>query len=219
MAADGAPGHECLQLPRPWRLALTAGWSLAESLGLPLAGYAIAAALSGPAAGMLTATVVVWLTAAVRKIATGTIPGLVVISALTLTLQTALVIVTGSELLFLLQFPLANLGLCALFARTARSSRPLVAELAAEVVAFRQPASGHRGIDAFFQRATWLWAGIFAASAAGLAALVPIEPASVFLALTTAVTLGGAIFGAFICTLWFAWVVRRSGLRLTFSQA
>ena len=38
------------------------------------------------------------------------------------------------------------------------------------------------------------------------------------LALTTAVTLGGAMLGAFICMLWFAWVVRRSGLRLTFGQ-
>jgi hypothetical protein len=143
---------------------------------------------------------------------------LLIISALVLTLQTALVMITGSQLLFLLQFPVANLALCVLFARTARSSRPLVAELAAEVVAFRQPASRHRGIERFFQRATWLWAGIFAASAAGLGALVPIEPAAAFLALTTAVSVGGALFGAFICTVWFIRVVRRAGLRVTFSQ-
>ena len=30
---------EHLELPRPWRLMLTAGWNLAESLGLPVAGY------------------------------------------------------------------------------------------------------------------------------------------------------------------------------------
>jgi hypothetical protein len=198
---------------------LTAVWSLAESAGLPLAAYFAAAMLGGQTAGMVTATAVVWLTAAVRKVATGSVPGLLIISALVLTLQTALVIVTGSELLFLLQFPLANLALCVLFARTARSQRPLVAELAAEVVAFRQPASRHQSLDTFFQRATWLWAGIFAASAAALAALVPIEPASVFLALTTVVTVGGAVFGAFLCTVWFARVVRSSGLQLTFSQA
>ena len=31
------------ELPRPLRLIRTAGWSLAESLGLPVAAYAIAA--------------------------------------------------------------------------------------------------------------------------------------------------------------------------------
>ena len=38
---------EHLELPRPWRLMLTAGWNLAESLGLPVAGYAIGAQLGG----------------------------------------------------------------------------------------------------------------------------------------------------------------------------
>ena len=47
---------EHLELPRPWRLMLTAGWNLAESLGLPVAGYAIGAKLGGRDAGMLAAT-------------------------------------------------------------------------------------------------------------------------------------------------------------------
>jgi hypothetical protein len=55
------------------------------------------------------------------------------------------VIVTGSMLFFLLQFPLANLGLCVLFARTAPTRKPLVAQLAAEVVALRQPSAHHPG--------------------------------------------------------------------------
>jgi hypothetical protein len=117
---DGrCPPGEDLELPRPWRLTLTAGWNLAESLGLPAAGYLAGAALGGQAAGMVAATGVLWLTMAVRKVATHSIPGLLVISALVLTLQTALVIATGSTLVFLLQFPLANLALCILFARTA----------------------------------------------------------------------------------------------------
>src|SRR5689334_9264712 len=81
-----SPGSD-LELPRPWRLALTAGWNLGESLGLPVAGYLAGAALGGQAAGMLAATGVVWLAAAGRKVVTGSIPGLVAISALVLTLQ------------------------------------------------------------------------------------------------------------------------------------
>src|SRR5207302_8393526 len=84
---------------------------------------------------------------------------------------------------------------------------PLVAQLAAEVVALRPPPSPHPGLDRFFHGATWLWAGIFAVSAAGLAAGVAIEPATVFLLLTTAVTIGGVVAGTIFSALWFSRVL------------
>ena len=99
-------------------------------------------------------------------------PSLLTISAMVLTLQTAVVLATGELWLFLLQFPLANLCMCVLFARTARGPNPLVARLAAEVVALRQPATHHPGLHRFFQGATWLWAGIFLLLTAGLAVLM-----------------------------------------------
>ena len=194
---------EHLELPRPWRLMLTAGWNLAESLALPVAGYYIGAMAGGRNAGMVAATGVVWLTVLGRKILTRTVPGLLTISALVLTLQAAVVIVTGSMLFFLLQFPLANLGLCVLFARTAPTRKPLVAQLAAEVVALRQPSAHHPGLHRFFQGATWLWAGIFFVTTVGLAVLMYTETVKVFLLLTTAVTIGGVVQPARSC--------RRSG--------
>jgi len=208
---------EHLELPRPWRLVLTAGWNLAESLGLPVAGYLVGARLGGRDAGMVAATAVVWLTVIGRKVITRRVPGLLTISALVLTLQTAVVIATGSMLFFLLQFPLANLGLCVLFARTAPTRKPLVAQLAAEVVALRHP-SHHPGLHRFFQGATWLWAGIFFVSTVGLAVLMATETVKVFLLLTSAVTIGGVVAGTFGSALWFAQVLRRSGLRLRFAQ-
>jgi hypothetical protein len=209
---------EHLELPRPRRLLLTAGWNLAESLGLPVAGYFAGAALGGRDTGMVVATVVVWLTVVGRKLLTRSVPGLLMISALVLTLQTAVVIVTGSVLFFLLQFPLANLGLCVLFARTAPTRKPLVAQLAAEVVALRHP-SHHPGLHRFFQGATWLWAGIFALSTVGLVLLMVFEPVKVFLLLTTAVTIGGIIAGTFLSAFWFVRVLRRFGLRVRFAQS
>ena len=157
-----------------------------------------------------------WLAAAVRQAATRSVPGLVTISALVLMLQTAVVLATGSVLLCLLQFPLANLALCVLFGRTAPTRKPLVAQLAAEVVALRYP-SHHRGLHRFFQGATWLWAGIFAVSTAGLTAAMALEPVKVFLLLTTAVTIGGVVAGTFLSTLWFIRVLRRCGLRARFT--
>jgi hypothetical protein len=195
------------------------GWNLGESLGLPTAGYVVAAALSGQQAGMVAATVIVWLTALVRKLVAGSVPGLLVISALVLTLQTALVVSTGSGLFFLLQFPLANLALCLLFARTAPTRKPLIRELAAEIADLRLPSRPVPGLDRFFRGATWLWAGIFAASAVALAALMAVEPYTLVLVLSVAITVAGTVVGAAISALWFARVLRRFGIRVRFGAA
>jgi hypothetical protein len=214
------PVVDHLELPAPARLALTAGWNLAESLGLPVVAYlAGERLLGGQGAGMAAAAAVLWLAALARKVLTGGIPGLLLISALVLTLQAVLVLATGSVLLFLLQFPVANLALCILFARTAPTGRPLVAQLAAEVVALRRPSAVCPGLDSFFRGVTWLWAGIFAASTIGLAALLPIEPATVFLLLATVVTVAGVAAGTALSVVWFARMLRRCGLRVRFGQA
>ena len=213
------PATGDVELPAPGRLALTAGWNLAESLGLPLLAYAVGARLGGQGPGMAAAAAMAWLTAAIRKVLTGSIPGLLVISGLVLTLQAVLVLATDSVLLFLLQFPVANLALCIAFAWTAPTGRPLVAQLAAEVVALRQPSAAHPGLDRFFRRVTWLWAGIFAASAIGLAVLLTAVPTPVFLLLTTLVTVAGVAAGTLASVLWFIRVLRRCGLRVRFGRA
>jgi hypothetical protein len=141
LPAAGACVAGDLEVPRPLRLLLTAGWSLTESAGLPVAAYALAAWIDGRDAGMIAGLAAIWLTAVIRKVATGSVPSLLTISVLVLTVQAAVVLATGELWLFLLQFPLANLAMCVLFARTASGPDPLVARLAAEVVALRQP--GH----------------------------------------------------------------------------
>src|SRR5262249_30586548 len=129
-----------LELPRPLRLLRTTAWSLTESAGLPVAAFAIAAWLGGRDAGLLAGLAATWITALVRKIVPGSVPGLLTISAIVLTVQTAVVIGTGELWIFLLHFPLANLCLALLFARGASGPNPLLARLAAEVVGLRQPA-------------------------------------------------------------------------------
>jgi hypothetical protein len=201
------------------RLLLTAGWNLAESIGLPVVAYMAAAWLYGRDTGLVAAVVAIWLTALIRKIATGSVPSLLTISAVVLTLQTAIVLVSGELWLFLLQFPIANLAMCLMFARTARGADPIVARLAAEVVALRQPVARHPGLHRFFQGATWLWAGIFLLLTASLALLMLTEPVRVFLTLSTAVTIALVLAGTCASTLWFLSVLRRLGLRLRFAPA
>jgi hypothetical protein len=155
----------------------------------------------------------------IRKIATGSVPSLLTISALVLTVQTGLVLVTGELWLFLLQFPLANLCMCILFARTARGPNPIVARLAAEVVALRQPAAHHPGVHRFFQGATWLWAGIFLLLTIAMATLMMTEPTGTFLMLSTVATAALVLAGTGASTWWFLSVLRRLDLKLRFALA
>jgi hypothetical protein len=210
---------EHLELPRPLRLLRTTLWSLLESAGLPVAAVAVAGWLGGRNAGLIAGLGATWLLAAGRKIATGSVPSLLTISAAVLTLQTAMVLATGQIWLYLLQFPAANLVMCVLFARTARGPSPLVARLAAEVVALRQPSTHHPGLHRFFQGATWLWAGIFLLLTAGLAVLMVTEPTGLFVMASTVLTIALTVAGAGVSALWFRSVLRRFGLALRFAPA
>ena len=210
---------EDLELPRPLRLLRTAAWSLAESAGLPVVAYALAARADGRDAGTIAALAAIWLTVVIRRVATGSVPSILTISALVLTVQAAVVLATGELWLFLLQFPLANFAMGVLFARTASGPDPLVARLAADVVALRQPANGHPGLHRFFQGATWLWAGIFLLLTAVLAGLMTTVPASTFMMLLTATTIALTAAGIGASALWFLAVLRKAALRLRFAPA
>jgi hypothetical protein len=207
---------EHVEFPRPLRLLWTIAWSLTESAGLPLGALALGAWLYGRDAGLLACLAATWLTALIRKIVSGSVPSLLTLTAVVLTLQTAVALATGQLWVYLLQFPAANLIMCVLFARTARGPHPLVGKLAAEVVALRLTGH-HPGLHRFFQGATWLWAGIFLLLTAGLGVLMVTEPLKAFMVLSTVVTIGLTVAGIGISTLWFWSVIRRCGIRLRFS--
>src|SRR6516164_6632263 len=191
------PDH--VEFPRPLRLLRTISWSLIESAGLPIGALALGAWLYGRDAGLLAGLAATWLVA--------------------LILQTAMVLATGQLWIYLLQFPLANLVMSFLFARTARGPHPLVARLAAEVVALRQPSRHHPGLHRFFQGATWLWAGIFLLLTAGLAVLMVTEPLQAFMVASTVITVALTVAGIVISALWFRSVLRRFGLRVRFAAS
>jgi hypothetical protein len=207
---------EHLELPHPRRLLWTSAWSMAESVGLPFGTYVVVTDLISPDAGLLAGTAVVWLLIVLRKIVTGSVTSLLTISALVLTVQTAVAVSTGFLWMFQLQFPLGNLAMCVMFARTAPTHKPLVAQLAAEVAAIHQP---HPGLHRFFQGATWLWAGLFFLLTLGMGVMMITEPFKLFMLLSTLVTVALTVVGTGICALWFFAVIRRLGLRLRFSAA
>lgn len=206
-----------VELPRPWRLLRTAAGSLVEAVGLPVAACLGVGAVAGPVAGVLAGLAAVWLMAGIRKLASGRVPGLLLISAVMLCLQAALVLATGQAWIYLLQFPVAKLLLSVLFARSAGSGDPLVARLATEVAAVPRSWGSIPGLHHFFQRNTWLWASVFAALAVGFAVLIATEPMTACLMICSAATVGAVAAGAAVSLVWFRVVLRRCSLRLRFA--
>lgn len=208
-----------LELPRPLRLVRTTAWNLIESIGFPVAALAIGAWLGGRDVGLLAGLGAIWLTAGIRKVVTGCVPGLVVIMVIILTLQTALAIGTGNLWIFLLHFPLANLVLCFLFARTARSDLPLAERLASEVISLRQPTIRLPGLHRFFQGATWLWAGVFFVLGGCMGALLATQTTPAFLLFSVIATVALIALGVAASTVWFRSVLRKLGVSVRFSAA
>ena len=207
---------ECLELPRPVRLLRTAGVNLTESFGLPTGGYLLAASLAGRNAGLWAMLAAIWLTAVLRKLLTGSVPGLVMISLIVLTVQTVAAIATGNLLIFLVHFPIANLALCLLFARTARGHSPIAARLADEVIGLRCPAVHQPRLNGFFQGVTALWAGVFLLLAVILGVLLATVPISTYVPIWAACTVVLIVGGIAASVLWLRSVLRRLGIGFRF---
>lgn len=209
--------RQCLELPRPAQLARTIGWNAAESFGLPVAGYAIAAWLAGREAGLCAMLATIWLAAAARKLLTGSVPSLVMIALAMLTVQSAIAIATGNLLIFLVHFPIANLALCLLFARTARGHSPIAARLAAEVVGLRCPAIHQPRLHRFFQLVTVLWAGVFLLLAVSLGALLGTIPLATYVPVWAGVTVVLLSAGIAASAWWLRSVLRRLSIGFRFA--
>ncbi len=208
---------EHVHLPRPLILVRTLALNLAESAGLPLAALALGGWLGGRDAGLLAGLAATWVIAAVRKVATGSVPSLLKILAIELTVQTALVLATGQLWIFLLHFPLANVCLAILFARSAGDPDPLLAQLAEEVVGLRRPATHSPGLLRFFQQGTWLWASIFLLLAAIMTILLAAVPVPAFLLGSAIATAALIAVGAGVSILWLRQVLHTSGLVVRFA--
>jgi hypothetical protein len=60
-----------------------------------VAAYAVAAWTGGRDAGVIAGLVAIWVTAVIRKVVTGSVPSLLTITAVVLTVQAAVVLATG----------------------------------------------------------------------------------------------------------------------------
>ena len=219
----GRPYTDCvlqhIELPRPWRLLRTAAVSFGESFGVPVGAFLIVDALAGQRPGLIAGLAATWFVALARKVVTGNVPGLVLMSVVLLSLQTMLAFMTGETWIYLLQIPMAKFMLSLVFARTAPTRSPLVGRLAGEVVALPHVWITHDDLNRFFRGATWLWSVIFLMLSFMLTAMVVTQPLETAMLVSTVGSIGLAVVGAGICIVWFRRVIRRLGLSLRFTAA
>lgn len=193
--------------------------SFGESFGVPVGAFFIVDALAGRHTGLIAGLAATWFVALARKVITGAVPGLVLISVVLLSLQTGLAFMTGQTWIYLLQIPLAKFLLCVVFARTAPTTSPIVGRLAGEVVSLPHVWITHADLHKFFRAATWLWSVIFLVLSLSLTAMVVTQPLETAMLASTCGSIFLAVIGAGICTIWFRRIIRRLGLSLTFTAA
>jgi hypothetical protein len=128
-------------------------------------------------------------------------------------------IATGNLWIFLVHFPIANLGLCILFARTARGHSPLAARLAAEVIGLRCPPVHQPRLNFFFRHVTVLWAGIFLLLATSLGVLLATVPLATYVPIWAITTVALIAAGIGASVLWLRSVLRRLGIGFRFAPA
>jgi hypothetical protein len=155
--------------------------------------------------------------AGIRLLLTRTLPTLIVISLIALTIQAVAAIATRNLLIFLAHFPFADLGLCLLFARTARQPTPLAARLAAEMIGLRCPAVDQSRLHRFFQQVTVLWAGVFLVLAATLGALLAIIPLTTYVLVWAITTITLIAAGIVASAMWLRSALHKLGIRFRFA--
>lgn len=145
--------------------------------------------------------------------------GLLWLTAVGLTVKTALSVATGSTFLYFVQ-PAVNDGAVALlFLASLATARPVVARLAGDFYPMTEDVALRPRIQRLFWRLTLLWAFICLVKAAATLWLLESVPLSTFVAVKSVLTPGIAIIGG-IATIVIAFrVARHEGLLHTHTPA
>lgn len=160
--AAGATQHvvPTVRLPRIRSLVKHALPHLVEGTLLPLIVFYAALWLTSVWGALVAA--LIWSYAAMAyRVARGQrVSGMLLITALTLTLRTAAAFVSGSVVVYFLQPAIAKIVLAAAFVVTMRGSQPLIQRLFSDFVPMPSHLLSRPGIRKLFLRLSYLWAGL-----------------------------------------------------------
>jgi hypothetical protein len=155
-----------------------------------------------------------WTYAAVaRRLLTGRpVPGILVLSAVTLTARTIIAMASGSVVIYFLQPTLGTALVAGAFLLSVPLGRPLAQRLARDFCPIPEGVLANSHVRQFFRRVTLLWAVTQLANASVTLWLLLSESLATFLVAKTLVSWGLTSGAIVVSTIWFKRSMTRHGI-------
>jgi hypothetical protein len=163
----------------------------------------------------------VWTYAAVlrRLVTRRSVPGILVLGAVTLTARTVVSVASGSVFVYFLQPTLGTALVAGVFLVSVPAGRPLAARLAHDFCPMPDAIAAHEGVRRFFARISILWSFVYLANASITLWMLTNQPITTYVLAKPFVSLGSTGFGIGASVLWFKRSMRRHGIRVLRASA
>lgn len=198
-------------LPRPGALLRHALPTLAESTLLPLAIFYGSLQLIGTTGAIVAALAWAYGALVVRVVRRQPIPGLLVLSIVSISVRTVLSLATGSVFLYFLQPTLGTILVAGVFLASIRTGKPLAERLAADLVPLPESWLGSAWLRRFFARVTILWALVFLVNGLVSLQLLMTQSVGSFVLTRTATSTGLTVAAIGVSFVYFLRCARRAG--------
>ncbi len=157
---------------------------------------------------------VVWVYAAIglRLIRRRPVPGILVISAVTMTTRTVIAIASGSVLVYFLQPSLGTALVACAFLLSVPLGRPLAAKLAADFVPLSSEMHANAHVRRFFRHVSLLWAFAQTMNAGLTIWLLLTQSLTTFVIARSVVSIGVTVLAVVASALLFRRSMARNGI-------
>lgn len=201
-------------LPRLGAVVRHALPSVVEGTLIPLATFYVGLQLLGPTGAILAALVWAYGALAFRLGTRRKVSGLLLISALAITVRSAISLATGSVFIYFLQPTVGTVAVACAFLLSVRTSQPLAERLAHDLVPLPEAWLGHGWLRRFFERVTLLWAFTFLANAVVSLYFLLTESIGIFLLARTVTSATFTVAAIAVSVTLFLRVARTNGARV-----
>jgi intracellular septation protein A len=148
-----------------------------------------------------------------RRFLTGrSIPPVLVLSTVALTVRTAIALASGSTFIYFFQPILGTLAMAGVFLGSIAMGQPLIAKLAGDFWPLTPDVAAHPAVVRLFRGLTVLWAGVYAATAVVTFTLLLTMPTEHFVPAKMLTGYVITLTGIVVTIAWSIATARREGL-------
>jgi hypothetical protein len=155
-----------------------------------------------------------------RRLITGRpVPGVLVLSCLTLTVRSVFAISTGSTFIYFLQPTLGTLAVSGAFLVTMRFGQPLAQRIANDFCPIPDSLLAHVPVQRFFLRVSLLWAGVAFVNGVTALWLQLSQSVGTYVLVKNILNTSLTLSAVAVSILWFQRSMRRHGLVIAWARA